>query len=81
MGEPVRRLAFDDTRRNQISKVAIKGNLSQADDNSQPRQLAKLSCQVHGTVANLLRRGFISGGSAANNRGDPGVAETKAIVA
>ena len=81
VGKAVVGFASDGAGLQQIGHVAIEGNLSQADNNSNLWQGFNLCSQVNRAVANLLRCGFISRRGTAHDRGNPGVAEFQAIIA
>ncbi len=74
VAEAVGRTASDDTGGDQMSQVAIPGDLSETDDNADAWQRGDLGRQMRGTGADLGRRGFVARRSAADDGGDPGVA-------
>ena len=65
----------------QMREVAIEGDLPEADDDADARQGLDFVGEMAGAVANLLWLGLVSGRGAANDRGDPGVAQFEAVVA
>ena len=81
MAEGVERAAADDGGRDQVGEIAVPGNLTEADDDLDARQVDDLVGQMNGAVANLLRCGFVAGWGATDDGGDPGVAQPEAIVA
>ena len=81
VGEAVLGFAGDDAGLEQVGEIAVEGDLSQADDDADARQGVNLVGEVAGAVANLLRVGLVAGRGAANDGGDPGVAELEAVVA
>src|ERR1700692_2008377 len=81
VGEAVLGFALDDPRVEEIGEIAVEGDLSQADDDADARQCLNLIGKVGGAVANLLGMGLVAGRGAANDGGDPGVAELQAIFA
>lgn len=81
MSEAVLGLSRNDTCVQEVCKVAVEGDLTQADDDADAWQGLNLTSQVRGAVAYLLRGGFVSRRCAADDRGDPGVAELEAVVA
>jgi hypothetical protein len=81
VGEAVFRFALDDAGVEQVGEIAVEGDLSQADDDTDARQGVNLIGEVGGAVANLLGMGLVAGRGAANDGGNPGVAELQAIFA
>ncbi len=81
MTETVCGFSGDDSGVEQISQVAIEGNLAEADDDPDTRQGLHLVGEVLGTVTDLLRERLISGRGTAYDRGYPGMTELEAIVA
>lgn len=79
--EAIRGLALDDTLRDEVGEVAVKGNLSQADNDAKACELAKLSSEVRGAVANLLRSGLVAWRRTADDGGDPRIAKAEAVIA
>jgi hypothetical protein len=65
----------------QVGKIAVEGDLSEADDDADSRESLYLGGQVGGAIANLLRERLVAGRGASNDRGDPGMAEFEAVVA
>ena len=81
VGEAVVGFARDDAGVQEMGEIAVEGDLTQADDDADARQGLNLVGQVSGAVANLLRGGLVAGRGAADDGGDPGVAELEAVVA
>ena len=81
VGEAVFGLALDDAGVEQVGEIAVEGDLSEADDDADARQGLNLVGKVDGAVANLLGVGFVAGRGAADDGGDPGVAELQAVFA
>jgi len=81
VGEAVLGFAGDDAGFEQEGEIAVEGYLSQADDDADARKGLDLSGKMAGAVANLLGVRLVAGRSAANDGGDPGVAELEAVVA
>src|SRR5258708_15836720 len=79
--EAVFGFALDDAGVEQVGEVAVEGDLAKADDDTGARQGLNLVGKVGGAVANLLGVGLVAGRGAANDGGDPGVAELQAIFA
>jgi hypothetical protein len=65
----------------QMGEIAIPGDFSEADDDSDAWECSDLGGEMRGAVADLLRGGFVAGRGATDDRGDPGVAELEAVVA
>jgi hypothetical protein len=81
VGEAVLRLAGNDAGVEQVGKITVEGDLSEADDDADSREGFDFSGKVDGAVANLLRERLVAGRGAADDGGDPGVAEFEAVVA
>src|SRR5260370_377502 len=81
VSEPIGRLLLDNTSLQQMGQVTVEGDLPKTDDDTDSREGLNLLREVSGTVANLLRGGFVAGWSATDDRGDPGVAKLEAVVA
>ena len=81
VGEAVLGFAGDDAGVEQVGEIAVEGDLSEADDDADARQGLDLGGEMGGAVANLLGEGLVAGRGAADDRGDPGVAELEAVVA
>jgi hypothetical protein len=81
MSEAVGRFASDDARMQKMRQVAIEGDLSETDDDADARKRLDFAGEMCGAVANLLRLRLVAGRSAADDGGDPGVAEFETIVA
>ena len=80
MTKVVGRFTLDDSLRQQISHVSVKGDLSQAYDDLQGSKVPNLGGQMRCAVPDLLRGGFITRRSAPDDRGDPGVAQAKTVI-
>jgi len=65
----------------QVGKIAVEGDLSETDDDADPGQGLYFGGKMGGAVANLLRERLVAGRGAANDGGDPGMAEFEAVVA
>ena len=81
VGEAIVGFACDDAGFKQEGEVAVKGYLSEADYDADSGESLNLASQVGCAVANLLGERLVSGRGAANDGGDPGVAELEAVVA
>jgi hypothetical protein len=81
MAEGVGGAPFDDAFVKQMREVAVPGDLTQADDDADLGECGDLGRQVRRTVANLLRRGFVAGRGATDDRTDPDLAQLEAVVA
>ena len=81
VGEAVFGFVRDDVCVQQEGEIAVEGDLSEADDDSDTRQRLDFSGKMGAAVANLLGEGLVAGRGAANDGGDPGVAELQAIFA
>jgi hypothetical protein len=81
MGEGVVGAAGDLAAQQEVGEEAVPGDLAEADYDANFGQGFDLGGEVSGAVADLLRRGLVAGWSAADDGGDPGVAETEAVVA
>ena len=81
VGEAILRLACDDFGVQQMGEVAVEGDLAQANDDTDAGEGLDLAREVGGTVANLLWEGLVAGWGAADDGGDPGVAEPETVVA
>lgn len=81
MGKTILRFASDDAGVKQIGEVAVEGDLAEADDDADARESLDFIGQVRGAVADLLGERLVSGWGAADDGGDPGVAELEAVVA
>jgi hypothetical protein len=75
VGEAVIGPAGDDASMEQVGEVAVPGDLSKADDDTDTRECGDFGSEVFRTVSDLLGERLVSGWSAAYDRGDPGVAE------
>jgi hypothetical protein len=80
MSEVVSGFAFDGSLREQICHVSVEGDLSQAYDDFQRSKMADLRSQMRCAVPDLLWSGLIPRRSATDDRGDPGVAQTKTVI-
>ena len=74
-------LRANDAGVEQVGEIAVEGDLSEADDDADARQGLDFGGKVGGAVANLLGERLVAGRGAADDRGDPGVAEFEAVVA
>jgi len=81
MAEAVDRFAVDDAGVKKVRQVAVEGDLSETDDDADAWKRLDFASEMGGTVANLLGLRLVTGRSAADDRGDPGVAEFEAVVA
>ncbi len=81
VGEAVFGFARDRARVQQEGEIAVEGDLSEADDDTDARQRLDFSGEMSTAVANLLGEGLVAGRGAANDGGDPGVTELQAIFA
>ena len=79
VGEEVGGAAFDDPGVEEVGEVSVPCDPAQADDGAELREESDLGGEMSGTVANLLRERLVGGRGAADDGGDPGVAETKAV--
>ena len=81
VGEAVVGAARDQAGVEQVGEVAIPGDFAEADDDADAWQGVDLSGQMLGAIADLLGERFVAGRGAADDGGDPGVAEFEAVVA
>ena len=81
VGEAVLGFAGDDAGLEQVGEVAVEGDLAEADDDADAGQGLDFSGEVDGAVADLLGERLVAGRGAADDGGDPGVAEPEAVVA
>src|SRR5882672_5781787 len=81
VGEAVFGFARDGARVQQEGEIAVESDLSQADDDTDARQRLDFSGKMSAAVANLLGQGLVAGRGAANDGGNPGMAELEAIFA
>ncbi len=81
VGEAVFGFALDDAGVEQVGEIAVEGDLSEADDDTDAREGLNFVGEVGGAVANLLGLGLVAGRGAAHDGGDPGVTELQAIFA
>ena len=81
VGEAVLGSAADDARVEQVGEIAVESDLSKADDDTDARQGLDFSGQMCCAVANFLGEGLVAGRGAADDGGDPGVAQLEAVVA
>jgi hypothetical protein len=70
-----------DTGVEQVSQIAVEGDFSEADDDTDARQGLDLIGEVGCAVANLLRERLVAGRGAADDGADPGVIKLEAVVA
>lgn len=80
MGKAVGRFAGDDAGVEKIGKVAVEGDLAQANDYTDFGERLDLAYEEGSAVAYLLRKRFVLWWSASNDRGNPGLAEFEAVV-
>jgi hypothetical protein len=73
--------AGDDAGLKQEGEIAVEGDLSETNDDANAREGLDLISQVGAAVADLLRGGFVTGRGAADDGGDPGVAELESVFA
>ena len=81
VGEGVVGFFLDDAGVEEVGEVAVEGDLAEADDDSDAGEGLDFSGEMLGAVADLLGEGLVAGRGAADDGGDPGVAETEAVVA
>jgi hypothetical protein len=81
VGKGVVGAAGDDAGEQQVGEEAVPGDLAEADDDADAGESADLGGEVDGTVANLLGCGLVAGRGAADDGGDPGMAQAESIVA
>ena len=75
------RAACDCAYSEEMRKVAVPGDLAQADDDPHAGESGDLGGEVDGTAADLVGRGLVAGRGAADDRGDPSVTQAQAVVA
>ncbi len=80
VGKGVFGFSRDDAGLQEIGEVAVEGDLSEADDDADSCECFDLGGEICGAVADLLRGGLVAGRGAADDGGDPGVAQLEAIV-
>jgi hypothetical protein len=80
VGEVVFRFASDDSGMQEVRKIGVEGDLSEACDNANARQSLNLCGQMGGAVADLLRKGFIAGRCATDHGRDPGMPKFETVV-
>jgi hypothetical protein len=81
VGEAVFGFAGYDSGLEQEGKVAVEGDLAKADDDADAGEGLDFGGQVGSAIANLLGVGLVAGRGAADDGGDPCVAELEAVVA
>ncbi len=64
-----------------MSEVAVKGDFTEGDDDANAGEQVDLAREVRGAVADFEGRGLVSRRCAADDGGNPGVAELEAVVA
>jgi hypothetical protein len=79
--EAVLGFASDDAGFEQEGEVAVEGDLSEANDDTDSGKGLNLAGQVGCAVANLLGKRLIARRGAANDGGDPGLTKLEAVVA
>ena len=75
VGEGVVGSAGDDAGVEQMGEVAVPGDFAEADDDADAGEGLDLGGEMLGAVADLLGEGLVAGRGAADDGGDPGVAE------
>ena len=81
VGEAILGPARDDTGFEQEGQVTIEGDLSEADDDTDPREGLDFCGEVGAAVADLLGERLVTGRGTAYDRGYPGVSQLEAVVA
>lgn len=81
VAEVVERTAGDDALVEEVSEVAVEGDLAESDDDADAGKEVDLAGEMGGAVADFEGRGFVAGRGAADDGGDPGVAELEAVCA
>ncbi len=81
VGEGVGGAPGYDSLTEQVSEVAVPGDLAEADDDADLGERGNFGGEVGGTVANLLRGGLVAGRGAADDGADPDLAQLEAVVA
>ena len=81
VGKTVVGSACDEAGVEQVGEVAVPGNLSETDDDTDARESGDFCCEVLRAVADLLREGLVAGRCAADDGGYPGMTELEAVVA
>src|ERR1700761_2127199 len=81
VGEGVGRAAGDDPGEYKLGEVAVPGDLAQADDDTDFGQRGELLREMRAAVADLLRGGLVAGRGAADDGGNPSLAQSQAVVA
>lgn len=81
MRKMIFRFASNDASMKQVGKISVKGDLAETNHDANAWQGLNLTSEVGGAVTDLLGQRLISGWSTANDRGNPGVTELKAIIA
>lgn len=81
MGEAEGGAGADDLRVEEVCEVAVEGDLAEADDDADTREGGELVREVLAAVADLFGGWLIAGRGAADDGGDPGIAEFQAIIA
>ncbi len=79
MSKEVRRTAFDDSGLQQVRQVSIPGNSAKTDDDLDAGQSAQFGKKMLRAGADLRRSRLVTGRRAADDGGNPGVAESQAI--
>jgi hypothetical protein len=73
--------AIDLAAQQEVGKEAVPSDFAQADDYPDLAQRFDLGGEMSGAVPNLLGGWLVSGWGAADDGGDPGMAEAQAVVA
>lgn len=81
VGEAIGGAGPNDIGVKEMGEEAVEGDLAEADDDADSWECGELMHEVLAAVADLLRERLVAGRSAADDGGDPGVAELEAVVA
>jgi hypothetical protein len=81
VGKTIFRFANNDAGLEQVGEVAVEGDLSEGDYDTDAWQGLDLGGEVRGAVAEFLWERLVAGRGAADDGGDPGVAELETVVA
>jgi hypothetical protein len=81
VGKTIFRFANNDAGLEQVGEVAVEGDLSEGDYDTDAWQGLDLGGEVRGAVAEFLWERLVAGRGAADDGGDPGVAEFETVVA
>ena len=80
VSEDVGRAARNDAHLQEVREVSIPGNFAEADDDLDARQSLKFRREMPGAGSDLLGGRLVTRRSAADDGGDPGMAELQTIV-